>query len=605
MRIRKRSVVRYSEIALAALVLGACNGSLGPADSGEWTPVSPGGTGSPNPTAMNTSTGSPSGAGTQMPSAGATVGSGPTNTPVGPVACAEADVTVSKRLVRLTFNQLDRSLRSLLGNELADAVNTKLELPSAYERTFPPLNSPREGSVIIDAQWQTGDALAQAAGQHVFDKFSEVTGCGGTPTADCVNAYLTGFVEKAFRRPLSSEELTAFLAVPSGVIAAGGTPQDAAQYGVYAALSAPQFLYRPEFGDDANAPGKLTPYETASMLSYFITDGPPDSPLLEAAAGGQLATAEQIEQQVTRLLQTPDARENLQSAMFSYFGISKLDTIVIDPAVAPQFTEGLRSSMIHETELFINDTVWNGKVSDLLLSRSSTINQGLADLYGVAFPPAGAQLDADGFARVTLPDGRSGILTQPGYLTTRSSPDKPSVVRRGLLVNASLLCAENPEFPQDQAESIAAINANLTALSEREKADFRVATTACAECHKVFDAYGLGLDNFDVIGAYRSVDPEGRPIDPTVTLPPLAGGVTVTSPAEMAQKLVESGAFSNCMAKNLLSYALSEGNNLKAESCATRQVSEAFAKSDGSFSSLIKEVAKSSILTSRVVAEVQ
>src|SRR5690606_16019525 len=124
-------------------------------------------------------------------------------------------------------------------------------------------------------------------------------------------------------------------------------------------------------------------------------------------------------------------------------------------------------------ELFINQTLWSGTVQDLLLSRTSYVNEGVANLYGIDFPPPGAPIDEDGFAPVTLPDNRSGILTQPGFLTTRSSPDEPSVVRRGLLVNASLLCATNPPFPEAQAEAIEEVSKSIADLTQREQAEFR------------------------------------------------------------------------------------------------------------------------------------
>jgi hypothetical protein len=235
-----------------------------------------------------------------------------------------------------------------------------------------------------------------------------------------------------------------------------------------------------------------------------------------------------------------------------------------------------------------------------LTGRTSFVNEGLAALYGLAYPPAGAEIDADGFAKVTLPEDRAGILTQPGFLTTRSSPEEPSVVRRGLLVNATLLCAQNPAFPEAQAEEIEAISATLEGLTERQKADFRSANATCGGCHNIFDAYGLALDNFDVIGAFRAADHDGRPIDAEVTLPDAAGGQTVSTPAQMADQLFVSGAFTRCVSKNLLSYALAEGSTISAESCATKTVTDGFASTDQSFSALVREVVSSPTFNNRI-----
>lgn len=578
------------------------DGSIVSATGQVVSPSPPAGT-QPPAGASTPITAMPNATGSQDPLTAPTAPGEPDAAPMA--NCSGSEVLAPKRLVRLTFNQLRNSVESLFGATLADQIANEFELPSAYERTFPPLNNPREGSVIIDSQWQTGDSIAQRVGEYVFDRFAELTACPEPPSVECARDYANTFAEAAFRRPLDADELASFGQVFDSVLDEGGSVQQATQYSVYAALSAPQFLYRTEFGADAFVEGALTQHETASMLSYFITDGPPDAALLQAAAAGQLSTPEQLNEQVERLLQTPTARENLQSAMFSYFGISTLNTIVIDPEVAPQFTEGLRASMMRETELFINDVLWNGSIEDLLIGRHSFVNQGLAELYGVAYPPPDSTPDADGFARVTLPEQRSGILTQPGYLTTRSSPEEPSVVRRGLLVNASLLCAQNPPFPEAQAEAIDAVSETLADLSEREKAEFRANTRDCAGCHKLFDAYGLALDNFDVIGAFRQLDPEDRPIDASVTLPSAAGGATVENATQMANALAASGAFTSCVAKNLLSYALAEGSTITASSCATRAVTDGFSQSDKSFSALIRQVAQSRTFTQRTNGSAQ
>lgn len=518
--------------------------------------------------------------------------------PTDDFVCSGTEIVAPKRIVRLTFNQLANSLRYLLGDELADSVSTTFEIGDPTERAFPPLSSPREGSLIIDSQWQAGDAVAKASADYVLANFSTVTGCAEPATLECAQAFVSEFGERAFRRPLDAGESERLLGVFSNAQVEGATIEEAVQFSVYAALSAPQFLYRTEFGTDSAVEGALSPYEVASQISYFVTDGPPDDALLEAAAAGMLSTAAEIGAHVDRLLLTEEARVNLQSAMFAYFGIPTLATIIVDPAVAPEFTEGLRASMMREVELFLNHTLWNGSVPDLLLSKQSFANESVANVYGVT---VGMPLDADGFGPITLPDNRSGLLTAPGFMTARSSPDRPSVVRRGLLVNSAIMCASNPPFPEDP-ELVADIEESIAAteeLSEREKANVRATQTPCNTCHLVFDAYGLSLDTFDVIGKYREVDPQGRPIDPTVTLPPQAGGAMVMTPAEMAEQIVDSGAFATCMSKNLLAYALAEGAQLNAVSCSTKAVADAFATTDLSFGSLIRQVAVSQTFSVR------
>ncbi|HEU5073769.1 MAG TPA: DUF1592 domain-containing protein [Polyangiaceae bacterium] len=519
--------------------------------------------------------------------------------PMPPVDC-EGTTTLAapKRMVRLTFNQLASSVRSLFGDALADDVMETFEIGDLTDRDFPPLSSPREGSLFIDSVWQSSDAIAQQVGQYVFDNFESVTGCTAPATLECGKAYVGSLAERAFRRPLDERELTRLLQVLDEAIAAGGSVQEATQYGSYAVMQSPHYLYRTEFGTDVTREETLTPYELASQLAFFITDGPPDQELLDAAESGVLATPDELRAQADRLLLTAAARENLQAAVFAYFELPALFSVVIDPAVAPTFTDGLRSSMYRETELFINHHLWNGGLNDLLLSRTTFVNQSLATLYDVAYPPAGSTPDADGFAQVELDENRSGLLSNAGFLTARSRPDVPSVVGRGILVNATILCAEVPVFPEDLADAIEEATAALEGASEREKADVRMSTPPCFTCHLGIDPYGLALDNFDVIGAYRTTDPQGRPISAAVTLPD--GTMTNTLP-ELANVVSLNGQFATCMAKHLIDYSLAEvSTDLPADSCAVKAVMDRFNTTPQTFSDLIREIAASSTMAARL-----
>ncbi|HVY29527.1 MAG TPA: DUF1592 domain-containing protein [Polyangiaceae bacterium] len=537
-------------------------------------------------------------------SGGGTGGSSAVTPTVDPATCDGTEVPVPKRLVRLSFNQIANSVRALTDDAEAAKIASTYEIGDSEHRTFPPLASPREGSTLTDKTWATGDKIASDIGKYAFDNVATVSGCGATPTEDCARTYVAAFAERAYRRPLTADEKTSLLQVVTEVLGFGGTAAQAIQFGVYAALESPGFLYRTEFGTDAKAAGPLTPSETANQLSFFLTDGPPDKPLLDAAAAGALASSAQVTEQVARILQTPAAKQNLQDALFSYFGLFGLDTVVVD---STDFNSGVRNSMYHEAELFLANNMWSGPLSNLITARKSMISQALAPIYGISvFPPAGVTPDADGFALVDLPDNRAGILTQSGFLTARSRPDQPSVVGRGLLVNSALLCAANPPFPANLADQIAAVNTMLAEETERKKSDYRTSTPPCNGCHASFDPYGLALGNFDSIGRFTTVDAKGRPIDASVTLPPNAGSAQVKSAAELAQTLASGEAFSTCMAKNLMLYALAEipttdttTESVTVSGCATKAIAHMFNSTGKTFNDLIAQVAVSNTLVQR------
>jgi hypothetical protein len=512
--------------------------------------------------------------------------------------CAGWEIAMPKRVVRLSFNQVAASLRPIFGDAFADEMITTHDIADPTERTFPPLGDTREGSSYIDAKWQTADAIAQAAGQYAFDDFAVFSACGDAPSAACGQTFVSDLAARAYRRPLSERERTSLLQVFSEVQTAGGSVQEAVQFGVYAIFSAPHFLYRTELGADLDSEGPLTPYETASQISYFITDGPPDQALLDAAAVDALATPEELGPHVDRLLALPASRLNLEAAIFASLGAGRVLNVVIDPGKVPAdvFNAGVAASMYREAQLFIQSTLWKGKVPDLVTSRSSFIDQNLAALYQVPAPTSG--LDADGFGLVELPSNRAGLLTMAAFLTSRSRPDTQSVVGRGLAVNDAVLCQQNPAFPEDLASAIEEISAGQKDMTEREKAEYRGSTTPCNGCHSSFDAYGIALENFDLVGRFRTTDDQGRSIDASVILPPVVGGQTAQNPVEVGTALASSGAFSACVVTKLLTYALAE-TGVTGNSCATKVVAERFAASDQSFSALVREVAVSKTLTHR------
>jgi len=528
-----------------------------------------------------------------------------TCTPADLSTCAGSEVQVSKRIVRLTFNQVVASLRSLLGNTLGDQIagNDAYALVDSVHRTFPPLSNPRETASIGDTNWDKGDRMAQQAAQYLFDNFATITGCSGaTLTDSCAQTFARTFAARAYRRPLTSDETGDLDKVYTDVKALGSSVQESTQFAVYAVLDSPSFLYRTELGAGASADGPLSPYELASQLSFFLTDAPPDPPLLEAAAGGMLATEAQLRAQADRILATDAARKNLHDAMMSYFAIPTLETIVIDSGTNPAWNNVLRSSMYHESDLFLGDVLANGKLADLITTRKSRINQALAPIYGVSWPPAGVTLDADGFGLVDLPDSRAGMLTQGGFLVARARPQAGSVVGRGLLVNAAMLCNVNPAFPTELAGEIAKATAMLGTATEKEKAAYRAdKSRPCSGCHPNFDPFGLALENFDTIAQYRTSDSLGRPIDAAVTLPPSAGCTKVNGAVEMAAAFARENTFTNCVVKNVMSYALAQTTiGVSTNSCANRAVVDRFnAAGEKTFTSLIREIAVSQTLTVR------
>jgi len=183
----------------------------------------------------------------------------------------------------------------------------------------------------------------------------------------------------------------------------------------------------------------------------------------------------------------------------------------------------------------------------------------------------------------------------------------PSVVGRGLIVNKTIVCQENPAFPEDLKTQIDAANAALDAMNatERERAQYRANNTPCSGCHPNFDPYGVALLNYDVLGKFVTSDSAGRPIDASITLPRASGGQMAHDAIDMAGKIDASGSFSVCMSKNLLTYAMAEGSAIFTNSCSTQAIANSFNAGDRTFASLVQYVATSQAFTTRTAGAAQ
>jgi hypothetical protein len=535
-------------------------------------------------------------------------------------SCVGRHVVTSKRVVRLTEYQLYNAYAALFGADAAATIAADENRPSLRDRELPPIS----GDVgVSEGLFAKNHRLALGAMRYVAANADALTPCGAIPTdLACVQAYLRTFAERAFRHPLDDREEGALLRFWQEMSDQGASLAEALANGVYGILNSPSFVYRTELGAGVGVDGPLTPYELATAVSLFLTDGPPDDELLTAAAMGGLDTPELVRAQALRLLETDVARRNLEQAVLRYFSLARAGTVILNPRATPGFTvtSGLQASIVHEGELFLRNVLWSEPLSALLTSRRTwTTPEIAAGVYGVAVP---SEVDTDGFGLVELPSDRSGLLTLSTFLLSGARSTGSSPVARGLTVNASIVCAVNQPFPEvtdpktgrsERDPDVTSAIAALAGESELAKAQYRASTPRCAGCHLDFDAFGMVLEPYDAVGRLRAADLEGRPIDEswtTTTLPESVGGGTVRNVSEAAQMIAASGTLDRCMAMNFINYALSEVSKGGATNhdlslapqtgtCAVQGVIDRFELTNRSFGALMSEIAASETLALR------
>ena len=528
------------------------------------------------------------------------------NNGTGGGQCSGTATLAPQRIVRLTLQEIANSTGAAIDPSLTQTLATQQGLGQPTLAFFPPLDSTREGDTIIADRYQQTDNMAVTASQFVATNYATATKCA-SPTDDaCAQNYVLAVAAKLNRQPLDPRATTSLMQVFTDVKAAGGSTTEAVQFSIEAALNSAQFLYRSEIGDPSKKTADgipLTPYEMATQLSFFLSDGPPDAPLLAAAAANQLSTPAQIGAQVDRLLGTTAVQTNLSFAMFVFFKLHLLDNVVIDPSKVPAsvFNMGVENAMFTEGQMFLGDVLWNGgKVDDLITSTSTFVNTDLANnIYKVPVPSGATQSN---FVKTSLPaDQRSGMMTLAPFITSRARTDLGSVVSRGLVVDETMMCQLIPPPPDNLSAQIAAAKKNLATQTPHQQAAVRDDPgVVCHNCHANFDPYGLVLENYDVVGVYRTVAEYG-PVDASSFLPPMLGGGPVANAVDMAHQLAASGAFGNCMTKSMMQYALSTVlSPVDIGSCAVANVHGAFTGgSSQSFPSLIHQIAISKTLAYR------
>ncbi|MFT7626056.1 MAG: hypothetical protein ACI9WU_005249, partial [Myxococcota bacterium] len=362
----------------------------------------------------------------------------------------------------------------------------------------------------------------------------------------CPASFVASFGRRAFRRPLSDEDVVRYLSLFD--LAASVDGFDAgARLVLTAMLQSPHFLYRFELGQDlGNGLARLGPYEVASELSYLLWASMPDDVLLDAAESGELASDAGIAAQAQRLLESPRSAAALARFTRQWLDIDRLETI--DKAAFPQLTPSIRAAMAGEAErLVANAVAESWPLTELIASDTTWLTAELAWYYGL---PAPTETDADGYGPVSLAGSpRSGLLTLGAVLTKHAFADSSSPVHRGKLIRERLLCGELPSPPAGILVNVPPLDDQLTT---RQRFAAHSENQPCNGCHELMDPIGFALEGFDGAGQHRTLE-NGQPIDTSGEIvATTATDGTFEGAAGLSAALSTSDDVARCMANQWL-----------------------------------------------------
>jgi hypothetical protein len=504
-------------------------------------------------------------------------------------ACEGEHVPGPTPLRRLTLGEYATTVQAALGVD----VSTELSRlpPDLRADGF----SNTASGLVVDVGHVAGFAeVARLAVERVDDLGVWLDARGASCRAlseECAREVVQAAASSLFRAPAREEEVTALTPLFAAVETEGGDFLEGAGLVLEAMLQAPRFLYRVEKQDGPDPVRALDDYEVASRLSYLLWGGPPDGPLMTAAAAGELRTDAQIEAQVRRMLEEPAARETSLRYVSDWLNLSRLDNLAREEGDFPSWEPALAADMKRETLAFAERLIWQEEapLTSLFDAQRALLTNRLAAYYGL--DPQGETGDPAALAEYDLSDvpERGGLLTQ-GALLTVGGPSA-SMVHRGLFVLETVLCGHVHEPPPGVDTTPME---TTPGFSRRDEAELRVNSAACGGCHSQMDTLAFGLERFDGSGAYAIEDEHGNVLrqDGFVKFPGRDEQVPYESVAELMDVLASSERVRDCMSLKASQFSL--GRPLAAvDGCALASVRDRFAASDGSYQELMVAIALS------------
>jgi hypothetical protein len=448
---------------------------------------------------------------------------------------------------------------------------------------------PHVGQVFIEGPFNG----AVAASTQSRDKILECQPAESSEEEQCASRIAATLTSKAFRRPATDADLEEMLAFFRAGREEGGSFDYGIEAVVQRILADPEFIYRRELEPAGATPGSpyaISDLELASRLSFFLWSSIPDEELIELASQGRLSDADVLEQQVERMIADPRSEafvENFTGQWLNVRGMQASEPVV---DLFPDFDSTLRQSFRREIELFFGSIIHEDRsILDLLTADYTFVNERLARHYGIP------DVYGPQFRRVTLGpelDMRRGLLGKGALLTITSDAARSSPVKRGKWFLETFLDISPPDPPPGVETDLKLVPGEAPKTLRARLEAHRV-NPSCSACHKSFEPMGLAMENFDAVGAWRTVD-AGHPID---TAGVTNDGTPLTDLASLRDFALANGeVFAQSVTERLLTYAI--GRGLEYEDMPlVRSITHDAVEEDYRFSSLLMGVIESPAFT--------
>ena len=411
---------------------------------------------------------------------------------------------------------------------------------------------------------------------------------GETPldSRKAAQSLLTGFLRRAYRRPVDAGEVAPFMKLYDRSSERGDPYEERIKLAISGVLVSPKFLFRVEKANPAPGIHPLRDHEIAARLSYFLWSAMPDEELMRLADEGKLQDSKVLAAQVNRMIDDPRARVFADTFMGQWLGTKDLGGRVVPTLIdlqdfyTPEVAADLRSEPVLMFHHMMSE---NRPVLDFINADYSFLNDRLVKYYQLEDKVSGIGPE---FQLVKWPDDRrGGVFGLGSVLAMTSHYKQSSPVLRGAWVLENILGVTVPPPPPNvPALEIAA--KGHEDLTIRQTMEMHRANATCATCHRMIDPIGFGLENFDWMGRWRDTE-KGKPVDASGVMP---SGDKFNGPVELRQLMLKrKDEFVRNVTQKVLGYAL--GRSLQdGDQCTVQKIMSAIEKDNYGTRTLIREV---------------
>lgn len=357
---------------------------------------------------------------------------------------------------------------------------------------------------------------------------------------DRARAVIAAFATKAYRRPLTDDELNMLMGVWRNAFSEHGDVRQSIHDTLVIVITSPQFLLLVE--NSRTPEGEpLDPWELASKLSYFLWNTMPDDGLIDAARDGQMLS--RLDQTFDRLIHDERFDQFIEAFASQWLSLEKLDIVETDRERFPSLTRHVKASLRREPVEWLKYLILeNRPIEEWIRSDEIIADEIVAAYYGLG------DRTESGFEFTTLKHDREslgGLLSQAGILAGLSDGREANPVKRGAWLARKIIA----DPPDDPPPNVPALGDDLSGLSLRERLEKHRDQKGCANCHAGIDPWGIPFQRFDASGRFQPQDVDSA----RSTLP---GGKEVAGlnelKAYLAEQVLDQVAFS--FTKHLMIY---------------------------------------------------